>query len=430
MKKQLHFKILLSIALCLFVYSATEAQNFETAKTVSKNKAVPGGITINISNHSGDMKINTTNDNTVSIQTEIKVNAKSEIEVDKLIAAVEDFKFELNGKSMNIDTRFYKNMKSINNRTTITLQNGDQVRIKDFEIRHELNIPKSANLNLNNKYSTVILAEVEGKAKLNLYSCKLRSEGFLSEVKLDTKYSKLQVEKFGDNVTFNFYDSDIEFKTARNITMNGKYSKVEGKTARDLKIDSYDDKILIHKFSNLKMEAKYTDVVSEASLNNLTIDLYDSNLKINSAKTVKFTGKYCELKLGDVEFFETPDSYDNDVYLGNTNFVNITTSKYSKYQMNTNSKLETNSYDDDVIIGKLNPDFKGISFNGKYGKVEISSAQVPFGVDVLMKYGKVDIPKSVNITKHIEKNGQLEMLGGNNSAVIKIRGHDNALIVK
>ncbi|WP_319479515.1 hypothetical protein [uncultured Draconibacterium sp.] len=430
MKKQLHFKVLFTVAILLIGSQLLWAQSYEASKKLNKSTAVPADISINLSNHAADIKINTTNDKTVSISTEIKVDARSKEDAEKLIAAIEKFEFDLRGNRIHIDTRFYKSMNSINGRSTITLLNGDKVKIKDFEIRHEMNIPKSASLSLENKYSSVFIGEIEGKTKLNLYNSELRSEGFLSTFKLEAKYSKLHVEKFADEATFDLYDTDIEFKTAGDITIDSKYSKIEGGKAGNLKINSYDDKVLINDFSNLKMEAKYSDLVSEADIDELSLDLYDCNLKIQSAKSAEFTGKYSDLELGKVKTLTIPDSYNNNIYLDKTISINIAQSKYSKYEIGATTKLSIISHDDDIDIDQLNSDFEGISFDGKYGKLIIDAGSVPFKIDALMKYGKVDFPKSLLPTRHIEKSGELELLAGDKGNTILIRGYDNTITIQ
>ncbi|MDX8341513.1 hypothetical protein SLH46_20105 [Draconibacterium sp. IB214405] len=430
MKTRLHFKFLVTIAAFLIGSQLGWAQNYEASKTLNKSASVKADVRINLSNHAGDIKINTTNDNTVTISTEIKVDASNREDAEKLIAAIEAFEFDQRGNTLDIDTRFYKNMNSTNGRSTITLLNGDKVKIKDFEIRHEMNIPKSANLNLENKYSSVSLGESSGENKLNLYSSELHAEGFLSVVGLEAKYSKLHVEKFNDKANFILYDTDIEFKTAGDINIESKYSKIEGSTAANLEIESYDDKVLIDGFSNLKMDAKYTDLVSEAELEKLSLNLYDCNLKISSAKSAEFSGKYSELKLGKVKTLTIPESYDNDIYLDKTVSIDITESKYSKYIIKSTSKLSIVGYDDDIDIDELNTDFEGISFDAKYGKLIINAGSVPFKIDAQMKYGKVDFPKTLLPSRHVEKSGELELLAGDKGNTILIRGYDNTVNIE
>jgi hypothetical protein len=430
MKKPLPFKSKILALLFVFIFANAFSQNYEASKTLSKSKGVSAAITVDISNHSGNLKVNTTGIKSVSIQTEIQVSARNEEDANKIIKAIEDFNFELKGDVLEIDTRFYKNMQSVNNKTTLTLNNGDKVRIKNFKIKHELNIPKAAKLNLKNKYSDVTLGKMDGKANLNLYSSKLIAGDFEKEVIIESKYSKLYVESFKDKSTLNLYDTDIQFKSADDLEIKSKYSKVEGDKAGKLNIDSYDDNFSIAEFSDLKMSAKYSDLISEAVVNNLFLDLYDSNVKISSAILGGFNGKYSDLKLGDVKELKIGESYDNDVYLGKTQSVNIAQSKYSKYEIGSISKFELSGYDDDVKIDKLNSDFAGISIEEKYSKLELDAGSVPFKVDFKMKYGKIDIPESVNLTKHIEKNNEMEMLSNNNGATIMIRGYDIKGVVR
>lgn len=430
MKKQLYFKTLLLAFLLTFASKAVFSQNYEATKTLAKSAGVPENVTVHVTNHSGDIDFTSTNDKSVSIHTDIKVTTKTKEDADKLIKAIESFEFELQGNSMNIDTRFYKSMNSINGRSTITLLNGDKIKIKDFEINHKINLPKSASLNLKNKYSDVSMESLEGEAQLNLYNTKLTAANFASAVHIESKYSKLNVQNLTAKTKLNLYDTDIVFKTAVDLEIESKYSKFEGEQAGKMDINSYDDNFEIDEFTDLKLEAKYSDLVSEAVLNELDLNLYDSDVRISSAKTCRFSGKYCELKLGNVKQLNIPSSYDNDIYLGKTISINIDESKYSLYKMKTTSKFEMNGYDDNVEIATLNSDFEGISIDGKYGKLIVDAGSVPFKVDVNMKYGKVNIPESVKVSKHIEKSGQLEMLAGESGGTILIRGYDNTIVIK
>ncbi|MCY1720253.1 hypothetical protein OU798_07855 [Prolixibacteraceae bacterium Z1-6] len=430
MKKQLLFKTLLLAIALLFANKAVLSQNYEAGKTLEKSAAVPENVDILISNHSGDIDFSTTNESSVKIHTDIKVTTKTKEEADKLMEAIENFKFNLNGNTLNIDTRFYKSMNTINGRSTITLLNGDKIKIKDFDISHKISIPKSASLNLKNKYSNVSMESLNGSVQLNLYSSKLTARNFASDVSIESKYSKLYVSDFNAITKLDLYDTDIVFKSANDLNIQSKYSKFEGNKAGSLTINSYDDDFKIDVFTDLKMEAKYSGLVSEAVLNMLDLDLYDSDIIIASAKQARFSGKYCELKLGNVKELNIPSSYDNDIYLGKTVRVQIDESKYSLYEMNATSNFSIIGYDDEVKIAKLNSDFESISVDGKYGKLSINPGSAPFKIDAQMKYGKVDFPESLKVSKRIEKNSELEIMAGENGGTVKIRGYDMKVTIK
>lgn len=431
MKTILHIKFLFAAILILLVAGIGTAQNYDGSKTLNKTTTVPKDVTIQMENHSGDLKIITSGDNSAMIKTTVEISGNSKEDVDKVIAAIENFRFKLSGNILEVDTRFYKSMNTINSRTTMTLLNGDKVKIKEYKIRHELQIPKSAKLKLTNKYSDIEMQSLDGDAGLVMYSSKLFGENLTGNVTIESKYSKINFKNIGGNSDFDFYDSDVEIASCQNMNLKSKYSKFDIGKAGEMKIDSYDDKFKVADLSGLNLIAKYSDFESLANVNDVRLELYDSNIKIKSAKNVAFNGKYCDLVFGDVATFKSGDSYDNNVYLENTKEVEVGTSKYCLYEIKSVTKMTMDDiYDETIKIDKLENGFSGLSVNGKYGKMEVTAGSVPFKVDFKIKYPKVDIPPSVKISKQIKDNSDLELLGGESGGTIKVEGYDMKVVVK
>lgn len=423
MKTRFNFKPLL-FTLLLFLAAVAGAQNYDASKTLNKTTTVPDGVQIQLSNQSGDLKIITTDENTVSIKTDIDVSARSKEEADKVIDAVANFEFDLRGNNLEIDTRFYKNLVTIINRKTITLLNGDKVRIGEFTIRHELHIPKTANLELNNKYSDIEMQSLDGDARFNLYSSKLQADDFGKSVSIDAKYSKINMQKIAQEAKFNFYDTDIKFRSCADANIESKYSKFEADETGALSIDSYDDKFYFTNATSINLKAGYTDFVSKARANDIFLDLYDSNVQASSAKYATYNGKYSDLNLGDVKEFRITSSYDDNFQLGKVSDIQVRESKYSKYKMDEAAAFSIDGYNDDVSINHLSTGFSAIKMNGKYGKLTIDAGSVPFKVDFNIKYPKVDIPNSVKIVKQIKDNSNLELVGGESGGTISVEGYD------
>jgi len=429
-KTQFHFKFFIAALFFTVAHGLCTAQSFDGTKTVNKISKVPGDVTLQMNNQSGDIKIYTSGENSVTMKTTVEISGNSKEEVDKVIAAIEKLTFELNGNTLEIDTRFYKSMNTINNKSTMTLLNGDEIKIKDFKIRHELHIPKTAKINLNNKYSDIDLESLDGDAEFVLYSSNLNAENFAGKLNIEAKYSKIKLENIGQNAEIDFYDTNAAIVSCENMKINSKYSKYEIKKAGELVIESYDDKFNVENMSSLKFTSKYSDFVSQANANEISLQLYDCNVKLNSAKKAVFNGKYCELHLGDIENLRTDDSYDNNVYLGNSGKIEIAKSKYSLYEIESISNLKLDDvYDDNIKIEKLNTDFIGLSMNGKYGKLEVNAGSVPFKVQFKIKYPKVDIPESVKISKQIKDNSNLELVGGESGGIIEVEGYDMKVVI-
>jgi hypothetical protein len=428
MKTKLYFKSLLGLAFLLLT-GITVAQNYDGSKTLNKTMAVPEGVSIQFSNQSGDLKIVTTNENTVTLITDIDVSARSMDEVNQVIDAVANLKFDLHGNEMEIDTRFYKNLVTVVNKKTMTLLNGDKIRIGEFTIRHELHIPKTAEFKLNNKYSDIEMQSFDGVADFDLYSSKLYAGDFSKKVRIDAKYSKINLQDIAEEAVFNFYDTDIKFNSCGDANIKSKYSKFEASKTGALTIDSYDDKFYFTEATSLNLKAKYSDFISKARTNDIFLELYDCNIQASSAKYATYSGKYSDLNLGDVKEFRIAESYDDNFQFRKTADIQVRESKYSKYKMDEAASFTIDGYNDDVVINQLNPKFSEIRMNGKYGKLSIDAGNVPFQVNFKIKYPKIDIPESVKIVKQIKDNSDLELVGGESGGKISVEGYDMKVVI-
>lgn len=420
----------LSVAVFSALSLVSSAQDYETSKIIEKSGQIDQDASIELSNYSADLEIITTNNSEIKIRTEVIVSAKDKEDADKLIQAVENFDFKASGHLARINTHFYQNMKSVNGRTTMTLKNGEKIKLKNYKISHKVEIPATVNLDLRNRYSEMQLGTLKGKAQFGLYNCDVTAESFSESVKINAKYSKIRANDFGAGLNLDFYNSTLNFKTAQNIEGVFKYSKLQGESAGKLTLNSYNDKFHVETMTDLKFTAKYSEVVSSAKVNNCSLNLYDSNITIGGADEVDFSGKYCTLKLGEVGNCNISSSYDNSISTTKVNNLSIPTSKYSKYTMEEIGELRLTGYNDKVQIKNITSEFQKISVDGKYVRLDVSAKSEPVRLECRMRYGKVSYPDNFEIKKHIDKDNMLEVIGGTGEGLIKVTGYDNLVVLQ
>lgn len=64
------------------------------------------------------------------------------------------------------------------------------------------------------------------------------------------------------------------------------------------------------------------------------------------------------------------------------------------------------------------------------GKLEVFSGNIPYQVHIKMIYGKIDIPESLTTIKHIEKNGEIELVANKSDGLIAVDGYDMKVVIK
>ena len=429
MKNKLRYKLFFGCILFLTAGMIT-AQNYSASETLSKSIVVPEELKIVLSNKSADLVFKTGSENMVTVNTEIKIDGRSEEDVQKVIDAVKDFRFDLHGDKLEVDTRFYKNFITIGFRSTMTLLNGEKARVRDIDVSHEFTVPASVSLEIENKYSEIEMENIGGEAELNLYDTKLYSGDIGGDLKLNLKYSKVEMGSAGE-VEADIYDSDVVLKSCGNLKVESKYSKFETKADGRVVIDSYDDKFKLSSLTEISAEAKYSDFEIDSDLNSLDLDFYDCNLTAGNITDAVFRGKYSELIFNSVKYLKIPESYDNKFDLGNAKKVEVTESKYTDYFAGKVESFLLNGYDDNIKISGLNSGFGGpVKVDGKYIKLEIDSGNEPYQFDFDIKYPNIDIPENVDIIRQIEDNSNLKLVGNDTGGKIIVTGYDMAVKIR
>lgn len=428
MKNRFKKTILPVLGILLFTGIAY-GQNYNGSKTLNKTVAVAADIHISMSNSSGDIEIVAGDVNSVTIKTDAKIEGKSKEDVDKVIKAIENFTFELNGNNLQIDTRFYKNMNSNGFRSTLTLLDGEKVEIKEFEIKHVLTIPKSAWLRLDNKYSEIEMQDISGNVEFSLYSSTIHAGNFGGEAKISMKYSKAFLGDLKD-VTFDLYDSDAVLKNCGDVNISSKYSKFEAEKTGNLKIDSYDDNYSVRSVPQISVVAKYSDFEFPSAVDEARLDFYDSNLKTGGLAQCSYSGKYSELIFGSIKNLDISASYDDSFKAGKVKLAKIAESKYSDYTFEEAAGFVYSGYDDNIILSALNQGEGEINVTGKYVKLNITAGATPYQVNFKIQYPKINIPDNVAISQKISENSHLTLIGNSSGKKIIVNGYDMTVNIK
>jgi len=187
----------------------------------------------------------------------------------------------------------------------------------DYSINYEVFLPPTNDLELNHKYGDVYVAEISGKASLDIKYGNLKVEAVgdgshltlgygngsmarTSDLVADISYSRLTIGEARDLELETKY-TQIDIQRAADIRCNTKYDDYDVGSARDFRNIGKYDNIEIGSADNLEVSSKYTQVRAQKVTNNLDIDMQYGGAAINLARTfsnANFAGNYTDFKLG------------------------------------------------------------------------------------------------------------------------------------
>jgi len=251
MKKQ--YNILFALLfLPLIVFSnEIDPGKYSKQKTIKKAYVVNSDAGIDIKNAYGTVSVSTWDEDKIELDILIKVSGDSESWVDKRL------------EDIDVDIQALKNMVSAQTNIKSGSGNGKKSSI---EINYTIKIPKKGSVKINNKYGSIVTADLFANANLNC------------------DYGKITAAKLNGttNIIHMDYCSKSTIEFVRNATIDADYSG-----------------LTINEFGKINLSADYTDL-SLINGNELKYKCSYGKLRLGKIGTLEGDGDYLSVFVDEI----------------------------------------------------------------------------------------------------------------------------------
>ena len=247
------------------------------------------------------------------------------------------------------------------------------------EIKGEIFLPKNLSLNLDFRYSDIVISGINGVKEINGRGNDLSVFDCTGMSKIDNNYGKITLEKCKGDINLKSRSTNIEINDhIGDLIIESDYTNI--------KINNVDGRIGI--------ADKSGDIeIKNAVVKNL--DIPYSNLEIRDMNPRDDNTLYIKGKSSTIEFYNVKSNMEIESDYTNVKFRNITGDIF----------FEGKSCDvkGDQVVGNLDVDatYSGLYFRElNANKIKISHSNntidltlnsEPQQIDIINKYGKVDI---------------------------------------
>ena len=210
---------LLMISLSAFAQQNHDDNN-EQVKNYSKSYAADDNDKLQIDNRYGKVTVNTWNKNEFKIEVQVKVEAKDQSATKKLLdnVTISDSK---SGSTVSFQTNIDKQSTSWNSWFTV----GNSYR--KMEVNYTVYMPAKNALNINNKYGSIELPNLDGKVLINLSYGSLSAKSLTNaDNEINVGYGSVNIENLSGNNLDVKYGS-LTLGSADKLTANVSYSAVK-----------------------------------------------------------------------------------------------------------------------------------------------------------------------------------------------------------
>jgi hypothetical protein len=282
-------KFNLVIALLFFTAWAANAAEAEFSKQFRKGWSKNGVSGIQITNKFGEVKVNNSTGDSITVKVLITIDTASESKANNLLNRIR-ISLKKEGDQVIGETQIEEGF------------NGNNV---SFSIDYLINTPKDKDLTIYNKYGNVVISELEAKGVFDVGYGSLTTGKLKSPTGVPVK------------VVVSYGKADIESINSAMIEI--KYSKMNAGEISELRLDSKYSGLVIHKVGKLNVESKYDsfnlDEIGELSAiskyTNYKIGLLTENLILDTGygsvridrvdpkfKEIRITNSYGGINIG------------------------------------------------------------------------------------------------------------------------------------
>ena len=305
-------------------------------------------------------------------------------------------------------------------------------------IDKSFSVNSNAELRINNKYGNVnmttwdkntvefhIEIKVDGKnatkVKERINSINVEFSANAGRVSAETI-----IENIGNsnnvNITIHYF---VKLPKTNSIDITNKYGNItldglKGSSAIDLSYGNMNLGKLENALNIWDLDYVTTANVDMVKSANITMDY--SKLTLGNSEVINLNADYSDVNLGEIEDLVNDMDYGN-LFIEKANSVS-NVSDYSNVKIGTiyKSFVSSLSYGS-IAIGNVKKGFNKISISADYSDVSIGmDPGAGYTIEGNFKYGGLDFPSNVNMSKQIEKSvaKTYEGKAGNGSAEILI----------
>lgn len=310
-------KFNLMIALLVFSTMFVSATGAEFTKQFRKGWTKSSVTALRITNKFGEVKINDTGGDSVTVKVLITIDNASESKAKDLMNKIQ-IDIQKSGSQVIAETKIEDDFRSK----------------ESFTIDYLVNIPKDRELNITNRYGNVIINELDAKGFFDvsygsMTAGKMKSPAG-NPLKIIVNYGKADLETIND--------ADMEFKYSKlvadeinHLILDSKYSTVTLHKASSLTLDSKYDGINIEEIDNLKSVSKYTNYKIGLLTGSFDLDTGYGSVRISKVGSkfdkIRIVNSYGGINIGlnDLNYKLQADcnycdmNYPEDRFKGNKN---------------------------------------------------------------------------------------------------------------
>ena len=247
------------IAICFFIVALGHTLHAQekVSKKITHDFPMTNAGEFKLENKYGNVNVYGWDKNSTTITIEISVSHKKKDNANDLLARINpkvthmddlvDILFEITQKNKSFFNKYFNKA------------NPFDLDRSNVQINYTIYLPKSAELNITNKFGDVIIEDWNGKLKGDVQHGDMWINKDLNNVDLDIKYGKLRAKSINYG-NIRLKNGTFDMESAEDLRINSGGTTITIEKVSSLEIYSSKDVVIIEEAGKLHGNLKYSDL--------------------------------------------------------------------------------------------------------------------------------------------------------------------------
>ena len=276
------YKTIVYCVLVLLSYGI-QGQN-KLSKEIKKTYSLTNDGALYLENKYGDVYINGWDKEEIEIVANIEANGKNTEKAEELLSLINS-SIEVSNKQIIVKSEISKKKRGFFNKYFSKIDPFKNEKANTI-INYTISLPKSAEIEISNKYGDVIISDWNGKLKTTVEHGDIRILDSITNSSLSIAYGKLRANTlYKTNILAK--DVSISLNNSNLIKLDSNGSDITVDTVFNLELNSNKDNLEVNKVDTVFGTVKYSTITFNNGSKNVNLDLNLAELRI-----LKFSTAY------------------------------------------------------------------------------------------------------------------------------------------
>lgn len=265
----IYYKRILFLFTAFVLIQTVSAQEVVT-KSIGKTYALTGAGEMYLESKYGNIIINGWEKDSISIKANVKANHKKRENAKDLLDRINpqikvagDFisiTSEISDKNTGFISRYFNKV------------NPFEPDESNIQINYTIYLPTNAEIEVNNMFGDIIIADWQGELKVNLHHGDLWINDPITKADIEMKFGKLRAQ-FIDYANLDIKNGEVDLKEAKSLRIKSSGTTLKIEKVGELEIYSSKDNVTVDKVADIRGDLNFSNVKLTNVVNNINLSM-------------------------------------------------------------------------------------------------------------------------------------------------------------